>query len=63
MAPGYRWIYEQELKRKTSFYECDKRRVEDLLRQVQPEPVRLRLKQELDHIEIHLSKLRSGLLY
>jgi len=30
MTPEQQWFYMQELKRKTSFYERDKRRVEEL---------------------------------
>jgi hypothetical protein len=53
----------QELKRKTASCEIDKQRVEALLGRAHDEPTRLRLKRELETIEIHLSKLKRGLLY
>lgn len=66
MTPEQAWWYTHELKRKTASYESDLERVDALLRR--PDIVRdaqttNRLRREREDIQIHLNKLKRGLLY
>lgn len=57
------WWYHQELRRKTGMAESDRERVTRLLDRAQDEPSKLRLKRELEFIDIRLNKLKRGLLF
>lgn len=58
------WWYLEELKRKTRSAEVDRDQVRARLERANlDEPSRLRLKRELEFIDIRLNKLKRGLLF
>lgn len=57
------WWYMDQLKRKRAQLEGDHQRVSNLLTRPHDRQTELRLKRELEDIEIRLGKIRRGLLY
>lgn len=58
------WWYLEELKRKTRSAEADRDQVRARLeRSNLDEPSKLRLKRELEFLDIRLNKLKRGLLF